>query len=116
MNLPIGSTIYIAGPMRGKPVMNFEEFFYWARVLRHSGYKVINPAAEDCKRWMSSGWVFTPDQWRDILEYDKMLIRTKADALFALKGWEDSDGALEEIELAEELGLTVVYEDKPMGG
>ena len=114
--IDIGSTIYIAGPMRGYPLMNFPQFFYWQIQLENSGYKVINPAAEDCKRWFKDGWVFRESEWRDVLEYDKMLIRSQADALFVLDGWKDSEGALEEIELAVEIGIDVFYEDKPVLG
>ena len=109
-----GSTVYICGPMRGKPCMNFEEFFYWARLLRRSGYKVINPAEHDCER-MFGGWVWDESKYEEVLQEDLRLITEYAQWLFVLKGWEDSDGANREIEHARNLGLSIFYEDKRKG-
>jgi len=111
-SLKTGSTIYIAGPMRGYPVFNFKRFFYFQERFEQSGYRVINPAEEDCKRWIDTGWCFSADKWREVLDFDKEMIRNHADGLFMLKGWEDSEGANEEYQLAKELGLPVFFEEK----
>jgi hypothetical protein len=110
MKTLIGKTVYIAGPMRGKHCMNFAEFFYWQHEFQKNGYKVINPAEMDCLR-MFNGWVFSEEKYREVLDLDKAMIRKSADFLFMLSGWEESQGANEEHNLAVELGLPVYYEE-----
>lgn len=109
-NLQYGSTIYIAGPMRGHHCYNFEKFFYYAHILKSSGYEVINPAEMDCLR-MFDGWRFNESDYEEVLAIDLAEITANADALFVLEGWEKSEGANREIELATNLGLPVYYEE-----
>ena len=104
--LSAGDTVYISGPMRGKHCYNFEEFFFWAKILRRSGYDVINPAETDCLR-MFEGWVFTDDQWHDVMEKDLEMIRNDAQGLFMLEGWKKSEGATIEHFEAKKLGLVI---------
>ena len=111
INLPYGSTIYIAGPMRGHECYNFERFFHFAYMLRDSGYEIINPAQMDCER-MFEGWVFSEDKYEEVLAFDLAAIATKADALFVLTGWEISEGANREIDLAINMNIPVYYEDE----
>ena len=114
--MEIGTTVYISGAMRGRYCMNFENFFYWARVLRRSGYKVINPAEMDCLKMMD-GWVFSDDKWREVLDDDLEIIRERADWMFVLSDSEESEGSIEEIAEMNKKGADLVfYEDKPMGG
>ena len=110
-NLGYGKTIYIAGPMGDIHCHNFKRFFYWQAMLENSGYKVINPAEQDCLRWIDYGWIYTDDQYESVMKYDLIMIRLVADAVFALKGWEDSPGATREIGLAINLGKPVYYEE-----
>jgi len=133
-NLGYGKTIYIAGQMRGHHCYNFKWFFYWQVMLENSGYKVINPAELDCLRWISESgffhttkWkllcrlrallssmrrIFSGDLYESVMAIDLALIEHSADAVFALKGWEDSPGATREIGLAINLGKPVYYEDQ----
>lgn len=107
--LPIGSIIYISGPMTGYHCFNFPRFFYWQVVLERSGYAVLNPAEIDCQR-MLEGWRYTDDQWDALLEEDCRLIRENADAVFVLKGHEKSKGAHKEIAEALKHHKPVFYE------
>lgn len=111
IDLEKGKTIYVSGPMSGYTNYNFEEFFYWGKLLKLHGYKVINPADKDLTK-MFHGWQYTEDQWEDLIEYDRMLIKCYADAVFLLKGWEDSKGALLEIEEANLKQIPLFYEEK----
>jgi len=61
---------------------------------------------------MFNGWVFSEEKYREVLDLDKAMIRKSADFLFMLSGWEESQGANEEHELAVELGLPVYYEEE----
>jgi len=104
-----GSTIYIAGPMSGIHCFNFKLFFYWQVRLEREGYTVINPAEIDCVK-MFDGWQYSPDQWEAVLQEDCELIRTKADAVFAMSGWTASKGAMREVGTAVENGISVYHE------
>jgi hypothetical protein len=97
--------------MSGKPCYNFEEFFYWARVLRAEGLEIVNPAQMDAER-MFTGWKYSPDQYEAILAKDLKIIEKDADMIFMLNGWEDSTGANVEFNKAMELGIPVGYEEK----
>lgn len=88
-------TIYIAGPMRGRPEWNYPRFNRWADALRSDGWEVINP-------------VEMSDVPPEILERKPHLLQTlmareihelqyRADALFLLEGWEKSVGARNEL-------------------
>ena len=122
--MELGTTVYIAGKMRGVRYMNFIEFFRWHHVLETSGYVVLNPAASDVERFFrpwyrkALGCLWRVFIWRswyeDVMRYDLNLIREKADWLFVLKDWETSEGANREIALARELGLPVFFEDRPI--
>jgi hypothetical protein len=104
--VPKGSYVYIAGPMTilKEKCYNFEQFFYWAAVLRASGYIPINPAEMDCER-MLAGHVYKTEEYEKILALDFAAIENKADAIFNLEGWEKSPGAVRENEKAEEKGI-----------
>lgn len=109
--LPHGSTIYIAGPMSifKEKCYNFERFFYWAAVLRASGYNIINPAEMDCRRFFD-GWVYSSDNYEEVLAEDLAVIEDKADAIFNLLDWDKSPGAQRENEKAGERGLKIYFE------
>ena len=48
------------------------------------------------------GWQFWMDRCMDMLQ--------RCDAIYMLKGWEDSTGATQEHKYAKELGLEIMYE------
>ena len=95
-------TVYIAGPMRGYPRYNFDEFYRAETDLLAMGFNPINPARIDEEQG------FDPDDaqqiippsiveefvWRDI----ELIIQ--ADGLCLLPGWDRSVGATAEYWLA----------------
>lgn len=92
--------LYLAGPMRGKPNHNREEFFAKAQKLSDAGHWVVNPAALDADR--------EPRSWFDAMRRDiKCLV--DCDGLAYLDGWANSDGASIEVDLASDLGLNVAH-------
>ena len=99
-------TVYISGPMRHKPFMNFPAFFGMEAFLREIyGCKVLNPARNE------SG--LTLDQY---LAIDLVMVRV-SDVIIMLDGWETSEGASLEWHVAKEEGLRI-YEQmafKPQG-
>jgi hypothetical protein len=90
-------SLYIAGPMSGMPDSNYPAFNRAAFALRSIGFEVENPAenpAPECGSWLG---------------YMRMAVAqvAKVDAIVLLPGWERSEGAKVERQLAVGLGLRV---------
>ena len=114
-------TIYIAGPMRGKPNWNYDSFSDAEKFLEEAGWNVVNPATlednyQDTKD-LGSPEGFDPstikehkDANRKIMRRDVTAICDQCDAIFMLKDWERSLGACAEFYLARSIGLDVYYE------
>lgn len=90
--------IYIAGPMTGIPEFNRPAFNEVANGLASDGHVVLNPA-------------ILPDglQQREYMDICCAMIRC-ADAIFMLRGWERSEGAMAEHALAKKIGLEIFTE------
>jgi hypothetical protein len=76
-------TIYISGPMTGKPGLNFDAFNAAAAKYRAQGHTVINPAE------------LNPDPstpWVECMKVDIAAL-LKCNAIKMLPGWCDSRGA-----------------------
>lgn len=105
--------IYIAGPMTGKPDLNFKAFDEAAFYFRKKGWEVVNPADLDREQGFDlrarADWSdFRPSQERrrSFARRDlKQLI--ECDAIAMLEGWRDSLGAQAEYALAVWCGLEV---------
>lgn len=97
--------IYIAGPMSGYPKFNFPAFFAIEEKLKSEGWTVFNPANKegesgvvtdksytkgDSSALMKSGFNF-----REVYTWDQNRV-IEADAIYMLKGWEHSPGAVGE--------------------
>lgn len=96
----MSSRIYISGKMTGLPDFNYPKFNKVAKQLRRMGYTVYNPAE------MISDPSFT---WSDYMrEAIKMML--ECDTVYLLDGFETSKGAIIEINLAKNLGMTIVTE------
>ena len=90
--------IYIADPMTGIP--NFNAFFNEAEeYLRSQGYKVMNP---NC--------LPTDFDWKDYMPICLEMINC-CDAVYMLRGWEDSKGANLELDHALKAGKAVLYQE-----
>jgi hypothetical protein len=102
-------SIYIAGPMTGYPRYNFDAFDQ-ARNDLERDWEVISPA--DMDRELG----FDPDKsevtiefLRDAMDRDIAAVM-RADALYALAGWEKSKGASAEVALAKWRGIPIHFE------
>jgi len=100
--------IYVCGPYRNKTEEGKRENIWHAvRVavrLWELGWFVVCPHANTANFEFYSS---LPDErW---LEGDLEILR-RCDAIFCLKNWESSAGSLKEHELAEKLGLIILYE------
>lgn len=65
----------------------------WAAICCHSNTALFDGAAPD-------------NIW---LEGDLEILR-RCDAIYMIDGWENSEGAISEFKLAQELGLEIIYE------
>lgn len=101
-------TIYIAGPMSGKPNYNYDEFNKHAKILRDGGRwgDVINPA---------EGFGGDQSLPRDVYLRQALRNLAECDAIYLLDGWETSEGATMELAIANTIGLKRVFPDEGSG-
>ncbi len=86
-------TIYISGPMRGFPDLNFPAFDRARDIINARGDKAISPADLDRKYGHCS-------LSREYATRDTLAILHECNGLYLLDGWEWSDGAAAEFFLA----------------
>lgn len=98
------SVIYIAGPMTGKPDFNRGKFNTTAARLWAAGYTVLNPAI------LPDG--LTYEHYMDI----SLAMLRGADEIYLLEGWEHSEGAKREFNLAIRLRLEISTPESRKGG
>lgn len=97
--------VYLSGPMSGHPDYNRPAFFAAEQALSAVlDADFINPA---CITPPKSG-----NQWHDYMR-SSLKGMLDADVIYMLSGWEASRGAKIELELAKELGMTVICQPEP---
>lgn len=94
--------IYISGPMTGLPDWNYPAFNEAAEFLRSKGYEVFNPAEIFEGRTDLPRNEYMREDIKALLECDTVML---------LSGWEKSEGALLEADIAFEIGLPVLELD-----
>jgi hypothetical protein len=106
--------IYIAGPMTGYPDFNFQAFDDAKNYLKQKGWAVVSPA--DLAReegFREEGLNGDPLDIQFALLIAKKDINAllKCDAVYLLRGWENSKGARAEKAVAEWVGLPCVEQE-----
>lgn len=96
--------VYIAGRMTGLPDLGRYAFHRARVMLEHQGHTVLNPA--DLPTGLPKA-AYMP--------ICMTMIET-ADAVYLLKGWEDSPGAQVERAYAEYQGKRILFERRPGDG
>lgn len=98
--------VYLAGPMRGFPLLNFPAFIRAGLHLRGLGHEVFNPAEKD----LAAGFDPAKDKPLPLSEYMKKDLPAVCgcDAIVVLPGWEKSVGADIEVYVARKLGKLVL--------
>lgn len=97
-------TAYLAGPMRGYVDFNYPLFNAVAKELHNCGYEIENPAQTDAavqERADAAKHPLSVYMERDLADV------AKTDAVFVLPGWESSEGAKIEVNVAFMLGHPV---------
>lgn len=117
------SSIYIAGPMSGIPEFNFPAFNNAAYILRRQGWKVLNPAEKDSEVVEGTSSFTDGDHikaqeegfnFREAYLWDITKVM-ECDAIYMLRGWENSPGARGEHAVAVAMqrhypGYKIIYE------
>lgn len=108
--------IYLAGPMRGRPLFNFPMFDAAAVVLRAAGHTVYAPQEHDRQIGFNEKAELNPipEQLAEMMSWNinRILI---ADAIALLPGWTQSTGSRIELLVAKATGkklYTVSFEDE----
>jgi len=114
-------TIYISGPITGLPDRNKKEFqkaekqikAFPKSVILNEKLKVINPVKLGYKLDMGFSIFNKEPAWED---YMKVCIKElcKADCVFLLEGWGNSEGAVMEKYIAERLKIPCVENMKEL--
>lgn len=92
---------YVAGPMRGYPDLNFHRFNTWTQIIREVWKEeAVNPVE------------INPDPDANYLDCMRADIKAlcDCDGIFLLNGWENSEGANAEYQVARILKLKVMFE------
>ncbi len=89
--------VYLAGPMRDIPKLNFPAFRAAAARLRAQGFEVFDPSEQGADISL-----------REAFANDTQYICLHAEAIALLPGWNESRGATIEYALAKMLGLMVI--------
>lgn len=100
--------IYIAGPMSGYPEFNFPAFFTAQYTLEKLGWKVWNPAAKDSEKEVdkkhptgnAAEAIADGFDFRAAFDWDCNKV-IYGDAIYMLRGWEQSPGARAEHAVAQ---------------
>jgi len=110
--------IYLAGPMRGRPLFNFAAFDYWRDILVSRGDTVISPADMDREAGFDPAtlpadwdWNVIPDTFDMEAAMDRDIAGVRrCDGMFMLPGWMWSKGAFAEHALAVWCGKAIYCE------
>lgn len=94
--------IYLSGPITGTDDY-MERFNQAQEKMEKKGWEVINPAV--------FGATLPGMTWTELMEVDIALIKN-CDAIYMMKGWENSIGASEEHYLAQERKIKIIYESE----
>lgn len=95
--------VYISGPITGIPYEEVEKAFSKAEIrLQEQGYEVVNP--------LNNG-LPTNATWNEHMRADLKLL-LDCDAIYLLKGYQNSKGAMIEYDLARILHFDIIEQLK----
>jgi hypothetical protein len=102
-------TVYIAGPMTGKPNYNFQAFNE-AESYLHNTYacRVCNPASFGALVLRHAGNTLLANDIAIDITMEALKLCTK---LYLLNGWEESRGAIREVDYAIKNNMQIIKQD-----
>ena len=103
--------IYIAGPMRGLPNYNYPAFNVVANRLRAEGWLVESPA-EISERFGTADEIAADEACLAKLMMLEKCIVTTCDAIYLLRGWENSVGTRDELAIALKMKMPIFLESE----
>ena len=101
-------SIYIAGPMKGLPKHNTDAFFNAEEKLRLEGWVVVNPVKFE--HIFGTAVLQEDDRLLRAMMDAELAVIPRLDAIYLPRGWEHSEGAKRELQVALEYGLIVMVE------
>lgn len=102
--------IYVAGRIRKVHLSNFPMFDYVSDSLRENRWTVINPADLNREHGFTEDYELSEADLRFVFSNDFHEL-CYCDAIMLLPGWEKSEGAFIEFQIAKLLGLSIHYWD-----
>ena len=100
--------MYVSGPMSGKPDFNAAAFEDARRIGQAAGHVMLIPADGESYTDMEAEMLeATPENRAKWMRKDFKLILS-ADVVWVLDGWRKSEGARDEVRMAQVLGLPVI--------
>lgn len=110
--------VYISGPITGLPIEEARLAFKCASdALAAQGYEPVNPcelptSADCCPDATSNDGSGSGHSWSCYMRKDIAALTT-CDAIFMLPGWQGSHGARREFDVANTLGLSIMFPQEP---
>lgn len=102
-------TVYIAGPMTGKPNYNFQAFDAAESYLRTTyACKVCNPAIFGALVLRHAGQTQIANELAADITMQALKLCTK---IYLLNGWEESKGAIREVDYAIKNNMQILKQD-----
>ena len=98
----IPKSMYVSGPMTGKPEHNIPAFRTMSAKLRSKGLSVVDPSEVDHSDHEHAGP--GSGHWADYLRYDLIAMLESCTGILMLPGWRQSKGATLEHTIAMALG------------
>jgi hypothetical protein len=92
--------IYLSGPISGRHTLEYLSHFNSCEKKLKGTYEVINPTKIKHK---------PPHTWENYMKRD-LKSMLECDTIYLLTGWEHSNGARIEFNLAKELGMIIIFE------
>jgi hypothetical protein len=106
--------IYISGKMSGCLNFNYYQFFKKEKEIKKIlKCEIVNPAYIGLEYAEKKNKNLEDIPKKEFLENDLKYIET-CDIIYMMTGWENSEGAKEELEHAKKYGLVIMYESKIM--
>ena len=107
--------IYIAGPMRGYPDLNYSAFILAMDRINsdpklRATWEVVNPVEIGEDFGSVEELNESPDLLRRLMEIELAAVRS-CDAILLLRGWEGSEGARDELRAALDAKLEIYTQD-----